>query len=173
MRGWRRSVFLGLAIVGTAQPSIANDVVPCDGVIEQDMRVQELNHVGFLSGFTIEQYWHVRTGPNPPTAPVVALDKFFGVRIMECATGRFIAVDDNPDAGQVEAALSATEFLRGKVQSEQPFTYDDVRQAGEAVFGYLVLLRENEESCGCSVLYPELRPAGLVPFADRNNVTHE
>jgi hypothetical protein len=173
MRSWRRSAFLGLAVVCTAQPSIAYDSSPCDGVVEQGMRVQELNHLGFRSGFTIEQYWHVRTGQNPPTAPVAALDKFFGVRIMECSTGRFIAIDGNPDAGEVDAALSSTEFLRGKVQSEQTFNYDDVRQAGEAVFGDLVLLRENEESCGCADLYPELRPAGLVPFADRDNVTHE
>lgn len=154
--------------------------LPCQGT-EAGMStydLQVLDPETVASGVTIESY-QVEMQPDasaegvykPGKGPVPALDGFFGVRVVHCASGIFHAIDTRQDTQTVAAALAATEFLRGKVQAGKPVTKGDLASAVRAVYGKQLRLSETEETCGCNAAFPELRPKGMRPFTERTDTT--
>lgn len=150
---------------------------PCEGT-EAGMSTYELTALDpdWKSGVVIERY-QVGSAPGDDgvyadlPAPIEALEGFYGVRITHCASGIFHAVKTDQRPGTVAAALSATEFLRGKVKAGQPVGRGELAQAVRAVYGMQTRLRETEETCGCSVAFPELRPKGMKPYGERTDTT--
>jgi hypothetical protein len=128
------------------------------------------------SGVTIESY-QVDYQPddsaegvyrNQP-APIDALTDFQGIRVTHCASGAFFAVDTRNGPSEVAAALGATEFLRDEVKAGKAISRNDLRSAIRAVYGKQLQLRETEETCGCSVYFPDLKPKGMTPFENRTD----
>jgi len=150
---------------------------PCEGT-EAGMSTYELTALDpdWKSGVVIERY-QVDLAPDssgvyqPGPGPVGSLDGFFGVRITHCASGIFHAIKTDQRPGTVAAALAATEFLRGKVKSGQHVGRGELAQAVRAVYGMQTRLRETEETCGCSAIFPELRPKGMTPYGERTDTT--
>ncbi|WP_306736730.1 hypothetical protein [Marimonas arenosa] len=113
------------------------------------------------SGFVIEGYVNLdRDGViGGADGPVPALNDFNGMRITDCRTGRMLALDGVfPSDMDV---LTATEFLRAKVQGEKRFRLTDIEKAAEAVYGNkkyvrIIKLREIEETCACREYFPGL-----------------
>ncbi len=144
------------------------------------MNVYELRAPGRdapVGGITVENYQVDMQPDDSPEGvyrevapPVASLSGFFGVRVTHCATGTFFAIDTRDGPDSVVAALSATEFLRPKVQRGQAIGREDLGTAVQAVYGGAIRLRETAETCGCSTLFPELRPTGMVPYRDRTDV---
>lgn len=183
-RGGRRVwVMLKLVQIGTLAALVAlpghalAPPLPCEGT-EAGMGTFDLTALDpeGKSGVTVEEYL-VQTAPDGDgvyrdlPGPVGALDGFYGIRITHCASGIFHAVDTAQDPGTVAAALAATEFLRAKVKAGQPVGRNELAQAVRALYGTQTRLRETEETCGCSVLFPELRPRGMTPYGDRTDTT--
>jgi stage V sporulation protein SpoVS len=151
--------------------------LPCEGT-EAGMSTYELTALDpqAKSGVVLERYQADlapdASGTYPPgPGPVGALDGFFGVRITHCASGIFHAIKTDQGPGTVAAALAATEFLRAKVKAGQPVGRGELAQAVRAVYGMQTRLRETEETCGCSVAFPELRPKGMKPYGERTDTT--
>lgn len=151
--------------------------LPCEGT-EAGMSTYELTALDpeGKSGVVLERY-QVGSAPGADgvyadlPGPVEALENFYGVRITHCASGIFHAVKTDQRPGTVAAALAATEFLRGKIKAGQPVGRGDLAQAVRAVYGMQTRLRETEETCGCSVAFPELRPKGMRPYGERTDTT--
>lgn len=141
-------------------------VPPCDGV-ESNMGVYSANIFGFGdSGFLIEDYMEttVNVGPDANgnysssvvTPPVPQLAGFNGYRITDCRSGEFLAIGasryENP-----EERLTATEFLREKVQDQRAFSLSDVRNAAQAIYRgqdiLMITLRETDGTCACDQFY--------------------
>ena len=154
--------------------------LPCQGT-EAGMSTYELTVLDpelAVSGVVLERY-QVGTAPGPDgvyadlPGPVGALEGFYGVRITHCASGIFHAVRTDQSSSTVAAALAATEFLRAKVQDGRPVARGELAQAVRAVYGKQTRLRETEETCGCSVMFPDLRPRGMTPYGERTDTTSD
>lgn len=151
--------------------------LPCEGT-EAGMTTYELTALDpdWKSGVVIERY-QVGSAPGPDgvyadrPGPIGALEGFYGVRITHCGSGIFHAVKTDQRPGTVAAALAATEFLRAKVKAGQTVGRGELAQAVRAVYGMQTRLRETEETCGCSVSFPELRPRGMKPYGERTDTT--
>lgn len=166
---------LSTVMILTAAPLSALTPLPPCGVTESAMYVGYPHDLGtYGSGLILEGYANAQTTDaydvyvNRP-APVPDLTDFIGVRVMDCATGRFFAVQ-GADANDAVVALSATEFLRDAIRDERLISYADARRAAQALYGTIIDLSETDETCGCSVFYPEMRPAGFTAFGDRADV---
>jgi hypothetical protein len=128
------------------------------------------------SGVTIEAY-QVDSGPDDTPegvyrdqpAPVPALNGFYGIRVTHCTSGSFHAIDTRNSPSEVAAALAATEFLRAEVKAGKPVSRTDLASAVRAVYGKQLRLKETEETCGCSVFFPGLKPKGMTPFENRTD----
>jgi hypothetical protein len=166
-----------LGLVAPAAPAMAPPL-PCEGM-EGGMVTHELAVLDpetGTSGVTVEQY-QVDMQPDssphgvyrPVPAPVPALDGFFGVRVMHCASGTFFAIDTRHASATVAAVLSATEHLRPQVKAGRRVALSDLQAAVAAAYGRPLRLRETEETCGCALAFPELRPRGNRPFAERTD----
>jgi len=154
--------------------------LPCEGY-ESGMITHDLTILDpdlHKSGVTIERY-QVDMQPDdshngvfrPVPAPVAALDGFFGVRVMHCATGHFHAIETTQRTATVAAALGATEFLRASVKDGQPVSRAELADAVRAVYGKQIQLRETEETCGCNGAFPELRPKGMTAYEQRTDTS--
>ncbi len=135
--------------------------------------VQILGGYDALSGVIVESYWNkVEAKGGVYTArpaPVHELDDFRGVRVTICATGEFLAIRD-VDPVEVSSALAATEFLRGAIKAGKQVNARQVQKAAKAVYGPVIHLRETEETCGCNIYFPDLRPAGMTAFEARTDI---
>ena len=155
-----------------AEPAVAlTPGVPCRGV-ESNMAVTDavpLDPEG-RSGVVIEAYSVAYVSDPYPgaflPAPVPELVGFEGARVMLCTTGEFVAFSyENDDA--VMPDLNASWFLRDALGAGAVPRFADIRRAAERLYSPVVVLRETEETCGCATYFPELRPAGHTPFAER------
>lgn len=174
----RAAIRAGVAVMIGVTPALAlTPPLPCESS-ESNMTtygLQTLDPSG-ASGVTVEHYYNsvVQQGEalvNAP-APVAELQGFRGVRVTLCSTGDFLVIPDQ-DPVSVAAALSATEFLRADVQAGRPATFDALRLAARAVYGPPLVLRETEETCGCSWYFPDLKPANMANFEDRTDVQYQ
>lgn len=151
--------------------------LPCEGT-ESGMSTYELSVLDpdWKTGVVLERY-QVGSAPGEDgvyrdlPGPIGALEGFYGVRITHCASGIFHAVRTDQRPATVAAALAATEFLRAKVKAGQPVGRGELAQAVRAVYGTQTRLRETEETCGCSVAFPGLRPKGMTPYGERTDTT--
>lgn len=166
------------AALAAAPAWALSPVMACDGTIEAGMRLGGLETLGGWqeeprSGVVVESYVNaaeMRDGAwteAPP--PVPELDLFQGVRVTFCPTGEFLAIPGG-EAGEVSAALAATEFLRDAVQAGEAVGFADLRRAADALYGPVLVMRETEQTCGCSVHFDDLRPSGQTPFEERTDV---
>ena len=150
-------ISLVAAVAATSAHALSVDA--CAGE-ESGMAVSNGRPFGFSeSGYVVEDYRNLdRDGiPAGEVGPIPVLNHFIGTRIIDCRTGRFLALDgvfDDPNL-----VLTATEFLREKTQAEKAFSLSDVEQAARAVYHkdgsvrYLTL-RETEETCACGEYFP-------------------
>lgn len=164
-----KPVLLGL--IFAASPSLALVLdLPCAQSEESGMEslgAESLDFPDATSGLTVEYYGNATTMDGftqqtlPP--PVPQLADFFGVRVTACASAEFLVLRD-ADLVDVSTALTATEFLHPTLQAGGIVAFSDLRRAVEALYGPVLILRETTETCGCSALYPSLRPAGVAPY---------
>jgi hypothetical protein len=172
----RRALLLSVLAATPAQA--LTPLQPCEGM-EAGMvtyGLYPLDPDTNASGVTLESY-QVDFQPddsaegvyrNQP-APVGALSDFFGVRVTHCASGTFFAIDTRNGPSEVAAALAATEFLRADVQAGRAISRGDLSSSVRAVYGKQLRLTETEETCGCSVYFPDLKPKGMTPFENRTD----
>jgi hypothetical protein len=155
-------ISFALATVVLATGAHALTPLPPCNVEEGGMRVYDATPFGHSeSGFVFESYHSLDTADGRiagADGPVPALNQFIGIRITECRTGKFIAVNGAPGNNSA-APMLATEFLRTRAQQQDPFRFVDVKRAAKALFGkdgftQMSVLRETEETCGCNVLFP-------------------
>jgi hypothetical protein len=174
-----RAITAAAAFAASLGPAVAlAPPLPCEGS-EAGMSTYEMTVLDRdlgKSGVVIERYQVDMvlddTGVyQPGKGPVASLDGFFGVRVIHCASGYFHAIDTTQDAVTVAAVLSATEYLRAKVQGGKAVTRTELASAVRAVYGKQIRLRETEETCGCNAAFPELRPKGMRPFPERTDTT--
>ena len=157
---------MGLALavgLGATGAEALTPPLPCLNEIEDGMGVDNVMTFGHSdSGFTVEDYTFV--GSQTSASLPAALTKFYGGRVVECRSGKIVAV--NYQRGEaIQQSLSATEFLRAAVQGEKRIRFNDVQRAAKAVFGEdVMVLRETEETCGCNYYFPSLRPKSLAPY---------
>ena len=170
-------IALTLAAISVVPVSALAPPLPCEG-IEANMVTGELYIFGpdnVSTGVVVERYFNATELRDnvyvSRPAPVPHLVEFYGVRVTYCPTGQFLAIDAQSPA-EVDAALSATEFLRPRLQAGQPVRFDDLRRAANAVYGGAIVLRETEETCGCNMFFPEVRPQGMRSFQDRTDVEY-
>jgi hypothetical protein len=167
-----------IAILTGTSAQALTPPLPCEGM-EAGMNtygLMALDPDTNASGVTVE-YYQVDSQPDASPegvyrdqpAPVADLDGFYGVRVTHCASGAFHAIAGGGEPRTVAAALAATEFLRGKVQAGKAVGRNDLASAVRAVFGKQLKLRETEETCGCSVFFPDAKPAGMTPFENRTD----
>ena len=126
------------------------------------------------SGVIVEGYYDMRAiMTDRPTdgipMPTERLRGFYGTRVTHCATSRFMAVPIHEGPDVVRYSVSGTEFLREKLRTGQPPSFDDVKNAAKAVFPEAMEFRESGETCGCAAYFPALRPAGVTPFDQRDD----
>jgi hypothetical protein len=174
----------GVAALFAAAPVLAEEPPPiCYNVVEAGMSVfaHQLLEYGLRpppeasagSGVVVENYWdagHWQGGAAPARPSLPELQDFRGVRIVHCASGRFLAVKDGPPAHEAIIALASTEFLRPTLRAGGEPSWEDLRRAADALYPGAIAMRETAETCGCAEIFPELRPAGMVPFAQRDDV---
>ena len=148
----------------------------CESAVESEMTLGNETDFGPRGGlgFFIEDYDYRLKGAEaslrlaaPP--PVAALDDFSGVRITDCSTGQIIAISTYDGVDGVSDKLLATEFLRPKIRAGKAVAYRDVQRAAKTIYGEVLLLRENVETCVCNYFYSELRPKGMRPWDERGN----
>ncbi len=168
----RAALILSVAFAGQA---VALTPLPPCQINEGGMTVGNVQPLGDEgSGVVLEMYFNIvlleGTIFRPAPGPVPALDYFSGVRVTQCASATFLAINGQTDVGEVAAALGATEFLRSSLQGKRAVSLGDMKQAVRAVYGKTPLLRETGETCACSIYFPELRPKGVTPFAERDDV---
>lgn len=158
----------GLALTGllasVAQAQALEPLPPCFNTVESGMLIGAPVPLGHdRSGIMIEGYEDDRNGGTP--APPDSLKGFSGMRIVACASGRFLTLDTDAYNDSSDISLPATEFLRRAVQDGRPLKFDNVVRAARAVYpGRVALFRETDETCGCSVFFPNLKPAELKAF---------
>ena len=154
-----RTIITALVLVAGGAAQALTPLPPCDGP-EGGMMVYGVDYFGHdRTGFVIEGYRNLDAGNviGGAKGPVEALNDFSGVRITDCRTGRMLAIHGVfPD---VQDMMTATEFLRGKVQAEKAIAMRDVEKAAKALWGKdgyvrLVKLRETEETCACGEYFP-------------------
>jgi hypothetical protein len=171
------------AALGLAAPAVfaMAPPLPCEGT-EGGMTTHALTVLDpdtARSGVTVERY-QVDMRPDaspqgvyrPVPAPVPALDGFFGVRVVHCASGTFLAIDTDQASVTVAAVLASTEHLRPLVQAGRRVGLSDLEAAVGAVYGRPIRLRDTEETCGCSTIFPDLRPPANRPFGERTDTKH-
>lgn len=149
-----------VALSAVAIPVQALTPMPPCNRAEGGMRVANAEGFGhYKSGLVAEQYVNLEKdgviGAAP--GPVPALDKFNGMRITECRSGRILALDGASWSAMEQ--MVATEFLRQKVQAEKPLRLRDAEKAARALFGQdnyvrIIKLRETEETCACRDFFP-------------------
>ncbi|MGI3168163.1 hypothetical protein ACRARG_03360 [Pseudooceanicola sp. C21-150M6] len=170
---------VALPMVLLAGPAFGLELPPlCHQTAESGMEIILSNTLGddMASGIMVEDYmdardWRGRNDVPPVRAPMKKLEGFDGIRIVHCASGRFMAAPDQ--RGDYAApALAATEFLRPKLKAGKAPTFADVRNAVKALYPGAMEFRETAETCGCNAMFPGLRPAELTPFEERTDVDH-
>ncbi|NHF74173.1 hypothetical protein [Paracoccus xiamenensis] len=155
-----RTAGAALALCLTAvSASALTPLPPCNGDIESGMRVSNAESFGYYgSGFATEDYANALEDDAGADGvydyldvPVGDLARFSGYRVIDCKSGEFLAISHFGEAGAQR--LTATEFLRSKVQEEKPISLADVRRAAEALYKGLdvaiLTLRETEQTCSC------------------------
>ncbi len=164
-----------LLSVGFALPAAAlTPPLPCSPVTEADMTIYNVQILGNgTSGVTVEGYANATTLRDTiyerRPGPVAALTDFSGSRVTFCETGDFVAIPGVSPAS-VNDSLSATEFLRAQVKADKRLRFADVKKAAKAVYDDVIVLRETEQTCACSIYFPDLKPAAMTGFSDRANV---
>ena len=136
------------------------------------MLVGRLTPIGAQGSGVVVEFYFNRSVLQGTTyvrqpGPVPALNNFAGVRATHCATGTIVAIPDVLEPEQVAVALAATEFMRNSVQAGKPVRLESLKSAAKAVYGKMIVLQENEETCGCNWDFPDLRPKGMTPYAQR------
>ena len=176
MRGQAFGVLAAALAVAASQGQALVPLPPCEGVVEAGMAIHDTFAFGDFDAptdYVVELYFNAQTLENNVyvdlPAPVPALRDFYGTRITSCATGEFLAID-GVKSDQVNASLSATEFLRDDLKAGRKISFRQIRRAAEAVYGKVLVLRETEETCGCAMYRPELRPRAMTAFEKRVNV---
>jgi hypothetical protein len=126
-------------------------------------------------GFVVEDYFYfwkqAKTElkeENPPLFPELA--EFFGVRVVDCSSGKFVAIPTYADSSEVSSALYGTEFIRKKLKAGRKVSFADIAEASGAAFNDTLVLQESAETCSCNKEYPRLRPASLLPYVDRTDI---
>lgn len=148
-----------------------------DDQIEGNMIVREStwlwsNGKSIVSGIVVEDYeykWSLarpeKKSEFPPPTP--EMSKFQGVRVVDCAKGKMIAIDTLDSEEEVSAALTATEFLRNDLQAGRWPAWSKIQKAAQAVYGGYIPMTTDEETCGCAERFPEVRPASLKPYSSK------
>lgn len=161
----RAIIIAGLLAVATTTGSAQalTPMAPCDGP-EGGMMVDSADFFGYDgSGFIIESYTSPTTEDGiigGGKGPVPQLDNFHGFRVTDCRSGKIVAVYGASQFNDGQTML-ATEFLRTRMQQQEPVKFTHVERAAKAVFGHddyirVVILRETEETCACGEYYPGL-----------------
>jgi hypothetical protein len=171
----RELVVIGVVVISASAAGALAPPLPCEGVVESNMAIGTTEPLGGWdnpSGFVIEGYYNdqivVDTVYTDLPGPVPELNDFYGFRVVECATGAFVAVK-GPNVRDARISLPATEFLRSDLQTGQPVSMNSVVSAVRAVYGNGLLMRETAQTCGCAAFFPELGPAGQTPFENRTD----
>ena len=150
----------GLAVTGAGVSALTPAPV-CDGA-ERGMLVYGAQAFGDGdSGLVIETYRNLDTADGRIAAadgPVPELNNFNGFRVTDCRSGRSVAVH-GIGAGEGEAQMTATEFLRGDVQAGRKLSLKNVERAAKALYGKdgyarVLILRSKNETCACREIYP-------------------
>ncbi|UYV35960.1 hypothetical protein N4R57_12985 [Rhodobacteraceae bacterium D3-12] len=149
-----------IALGSVAMPVQALSPLPPCGGVEGGMRISGAQDFGhYKSGLVVERYSNLDKGNivGGAPGPVPALNNFSGMRITDCRSGRMVAL--HGVGLQVVQELSATEFLRSKVQGEKRVRLSDVEKAAKALYGQnnyvrIIKLRETEETCACREFFP-------------------
>lgn len=173
----RAAKYMVFALGLISASPVAAIVMPVEAVcngIEADMSVSWPYMFGYDgSGYVIENYEdfvYVDGGGNTQRAERLPLfDGFVGVRITQCSTGRFIAIN-GPKPRDAEPGLVATEFLREKIRNQRPISFANLQSAAEALYDEVHVLRDTEETCGCNLHFPELKPSTIGSFEGRTDI---
>lgn len=148
-----------LALCLCGMPAASLTVVsPCIGN-ESGMYLAGANVFGnagsrFATDIYYNNYGNLTGDPNNPEvplpAPVPDLNNFAGFRVVDCKSGRFLAIGG---ANGGAAELAATQPLRDKVRDHAAFTLADVKNAAEILYRgqdvKILTLRETEQTCSC------------------------
>ena len=150
---------------GALSPSL-----PCEMVRESNMRVNDLQ--GLLgTGFVTESYVNDESFDHGTfhtlPAPIPELEDFRGVRAVNCATGEVIVARTVDDGYAFIEKLATVPGMAKRIAAETPIRTATMRQAMRHLYGNAMLLVEDEETCGCNAVFPELRPKGMTPFEQR------
>jgi|JI7StandDraft_1071085.scaffolds.fasta_scaffold71922_4 hypothetical protein len=164
-----------LGMVLAAPAAALTPAQPCDPAVESGMTVSgsiPLGGYGAMTGVVVEYYEHKVVNPDEeavlPEAPLAALDRFIGQRVVHCTSGRMVAFLSEASVAETNAALSATEFLRLDVQYDRGVSFGELRKATSVLFNSPMVLTDNEETCGCAAFFPEDRPEGMTPYDSRS-----
>ncbi len=168
----RRVLGAALASALGASPALAvSPVLTCHEVVEAGMALSDVRlldpELGD-AGLTVETY---RNAAADRAAPVPELSGFSGTRLSFCPTGEFLVVP-GLRAGDVADAVSAEGSLRARVRAGDDIGFADLREAVEAVYGPVLVLRETDQTCACHTFFDEQRPPGQTPFPERTDVDH-
>ena len=146
-----------MALCLLVTPAVALTPLPPCERIESGMRVSGAEPFGYYgSGFATEEYSNALENDAGAdgvydflAVSVPALAGFSGYRVIDCKSGEFLAIASYN--GSDPKQLTATEFLRSKVQAEKPFTMADVKRAARALSkgqnAAFLTLRETEQTC--------------------------
>lgn len=105
------------------------------------------------NGFTLDR---VSYGPND-----IAWQAEIGAEITECSSGRMLVIEIVNDINSYRQLERLTEFLQEESQSSN--TLDQVQRLAQKAGYSATLFTDDEERCGCSTFYPELR-GDKTPF---------
>jgi len=171
----RKILALPAALAATV--ALAEEAPPvCWGMIESGMVVHFTLPLGNdRSGIIAEAYYDARSqvGDRPKEDLMAAppeLRDFHGVRVVHCASGRFMAVPHYGGPEGVSYSVAATEFLRDKLRSGSKPSFRDIQNAVDALYPGSLAFRETAETCGCNAFFSELRPVGMTPFDERDDL---
>ena len=177
-----RKTFFALSLVAVTFPSnlVANETFACE-VNEGGMSVGYTLILGSdwdQSGITVDSYTNIGEMINgewvPDAGPISYLSNFRGLRVVNCRTGQFFAIrDDGMDWFVAAYGLPATEFLRETYLNHTAPDFRNVEMAVHALYGDVQLLQETAETCGCANYFPNIRPEGLIPFFERDDVEYQ
>lgn len=94
-----------------------------------------------------------------------ALRCFRGVRVTYCDSGDIMAIPTDDTVWDGVEKLGKAEATR----ADCPAFARRMRQAAHAVYGDVIVLRENAETCACNMYFAELRLVRLRPHAGRQD----
>ena len=145
-------------------------LVPCLYQDESNMTVADLRQLPG-TGFVVEHYSNTSSididlGYVLP-APSPELEDFSGLRMTNCATGEMLVTRTSDTSHDLVAKLETAPGMAKRIAAETPIRTATMRQAMRHLYGNAMLLVEDEETCGCNAVFPELRPKGMTPFEQR------